>query len=736
MENRIEIPMGERTLIFETGVIAKQANGSALVRYEGSAVLATACTSGSENKSIDYLPLTVNYVEKFYAAGKIPGGFFKREGRPQEKEILVSRLIDRPLRPLFPKNFRRELQIIATTMSTDQINPPDILAMNGASIAVGLSDIPIKKLVGAVRVGLLGDRYVVNPTYSQIEEASLELVVAGTDEAIIMVEGGAMEITEEQLLGAIEFAEPYIRDIIRAQEELVGRVGKPKMEISTESVDGDLEKTVREFAFSLYQDACFIPGKLERQKALDHAAEQTFEKVVEEFGEEVAPQVYEILEELEKEIVRKSILDEQRRTDGRSLSDIRPIDIQVNLFQRTHGSALFTRGETQSIAITSLGTVSDEQRYDNIEGEGTKTFMLHYNFPPFSVGETTGRLGPGRREIGHGHLAERSLKPMIPAKEDFPYTIRVVSEITESNGSSSMASICAGTLSLLSAGVPLKDSVAGVAMGLVYENDDRYAILSDILGSEDHLGDMDFKVAGTRKGITGFQMDVKISGISRDIMHAALRQAREGRIHILDRMAGVIEKPVESISRYAPKILVLKVPQDKIGTIIGPSGKMIRSIIEETGTNINVEDDGTVTISATGEGDAQRAYDTIEGLIAEIEVGKVYEGEVKRIMDFGAFVEIQPGKEGLVHISKLEHHRVNKVTDVLNVGDKVQVKVTEIDALGRINLSRKALLPNPNPQSGSQSHPEGRAEGRSRPPQHGRSHSHHSKQKRPSKGDR
>ena len=716
MEEKTKLTLGDAAFIFETGKIAKQANGAALVRYEGSVVLATACASKSENSSLDYLPLTVNYVEKFYAAGKIPGGFFKREGRPQEKEILVSRLIDRPLRPLFPKNFRRELQIIATTMSTDQINPPDILAMNGASLAVGLSDIPLKKLVGAVRVGMLDDSYVVNPTYSQMEEASLEIVVAGTDEDIIMVEGGAQEVTEEELLGAISFAEPYIREIIEAQQELINRAGKTKMEVSEESVDEKLVAAVRDHAYAQYSEACFVPTKLARQNALDSAREQTLEKINEQFGEESLPQVYEILESIEKEIVRKSIIDEGRRSDGRGLKDIRPIDIEVTLFQRTHGSALFTRGETQSIAITSLGTVSDEQRYDNIEGEGTKAFMLHYNFPPFCVGETAGRLGPGRREIGHGHLAERSIKSMIPEKEDFPYTIRVVSEITESNGSSSMASICAGSLSLLSAGVPLRDSVAGVAMGLVFESADRYAVLSDILGSEDHLGDMDFKVAGTRKGITGFQMDVKISGISKEIMREALEQAREGRLHILDKMAEVIEKPVDSISRYAPKILILKVPQEKIGTIIGPSGKMIRSIIEETGTNINVEDDGTVTISATGEGDAERAYDTIQSLIAEIEVGKAYEGEVKRIMDFGAFVEIQPGKEGLVHISKLEHHRVNKVTDVLNVGDRVKVKVTEIDALGRINLSRKALLPNPHPQSRSQSHSDSRSEFRSGSP--------------------
>jgi polyribonucleotide nucleotidyltransferase len=699
MKEKTELKIGEGVLQFETGAIARQANGAALIKYEGSSVLATACTTRSAAKELDYLPLTVNYVEKFYAAGKIPGGFFKREGRPQEKEILVSRLIDRPIRPLFPKDFKRELQVIVTTMSTDQINPPEILAMNGASVALGLSDIPFKKLVGAVRVGLLGNSYVVNPTYSQIEDARLDLVVAGTDDAIIMVEGGALEISEEELLEGIAFAEPFIREIIQVQQELINRCGKAKMEVAEESIDEGLVSEVRDFAYGLYRDACFVPGKLNRQYALDEAAEKTVEKFVEQHGEEIVPHVYEILEDIEKEIVRQSILERGKRADGRGLKDIRPIDIEVNLFQRTHGSAMFTRGETQSIAITSLGTVSDEQRYDNIEGEGRKAFMLHYNFPPFSVGEVKGRLGPGRREIGHGHLAERSLRGMMPEKEDFPYTIRVVSEITESNGSSSMASICAGTLSLLAAGVPLTDSVAGVAMGLVYENQNKYAILSDILGSEDHLGDMDFKVAGTKTGITGFQMDVKVSGISKEIMHEALQQAREGRVHILDEMAKVIHKPVESVSRYAPQILTLKVPPDKIGTIIGPAGKMIRSIIEETGSNINVEDDGTVTISATGDGDAQAAYDTINGLIEEIEVGKVYEGEVKKIMDFGAFIELKPGKEGLCHISQLENYRVNKVTDVLKVGDRVRVKVVEIDSLGRINLSRKVLLPKSQQQS-------------------------------------
>jgi len=692
MEEKVELRIGDGTLIFETGKIARQANGSALVKYEGSAVLATACASKTEAKGMDYLPLTVDYREKFYAAGKIPGGYFKREGKPSEKEIIVSRLIDRPIRPLFPKGFKREIQVLITTMSTDQIHPPDILAMNGASVALGLSDIPLLKLVGAVRVGLIGDRYIINPTYNQIEEACLDLVVAGTEDAIVMVEGSACEVSEDELLDGISFAEPYIREIIGVQKELIAKAGKKKVEVVEKVLPDDFVKAVSAIAYPLFEKACFVEGKLARQAALEEATEQIVSKVKEQYGEESIAGIEEILQGVEREIVRKSILERGIRTDGRGLKDIRSISIELNLFPRTHGSAMFTRGETQSIAVTSLGTVTDEQRYDDIEGEGTKSFMLHYNFPPFSVGEVSGRLSPGRREIGHGYLAERSIKPVMPKKEEFPYTVRVVSEITESNGSSSMATVCAGTLSLLSAGVPLRNSVAGVAMGLVYENG-RYAILTDILGLEDHLGDMDLKVAGTKIGITGFQMDVKVSGISKQILREALEQAKEGRLQILDRMAQVIEKPVESVSRYAPKILTLKVPKEKIATIIGPGGKMIRSIIEETGANIWVEDDGTVTISVVGNGDAQKAYDRIKVLSEDIEVGKVYEGEVKRIMDFGAFIEVLPGKEGLCHISQLEHRRVNKVSDVLKVGDKVKVKVTEIDALGRINLSRKALLP-------------------------------------------
>jgi len=692
MEEKIELKIGNRTLVFETGKIAKQAKGSALVTYEGSVVLTTACTSMQEAKDIDYLPLTVHYKEKYYAAGKIPGGFIKREGRPKDKEILVSRLIDRPIRPLFPKEYRKDIQIISTTISTDQINPPDILAMNGASIALGLSDIPFLKLIGAVRVGMINGEYVINPTYTQIEDGLMDLVVAGTEDAIVMVEGGANEVSEEDVLEGISFAESHIKEIIAAQKELVAKVGKNKEEVIAESIPDDFSEAVRTIAYPMYEEACFVQGKLNRQAALEKAGKDTIEQIKEKYGEEPLPQVYEILENVEREIVRNSILKEKKRSDGRGLKDVRPISIELNVLPRTHGSALFTRGETQSFAITSLGTVSDEQRFDDIEGEGTKNFMLHYNFPPFSVGEVGSFGGPGRREIGHGNLAERAIAPVMPMKEEFPYTVRVVSEITESNGSSSMASVCSGTLSLLCAGVPLKDSVAGVAMGLVYE-DGNYAILTDILGSEDHLGDMDFKVAGTRRGITALQMDIKISGISKDLMKQALEQAREGRLFILDKMAEVINAPAQNISAYAPKIMTIKVETDKIGLIIGPGGKTVRSIIEKSGAEVNIDDNGTITLSSKDEEAVKKAYDMICTMTEEVEVGKTYEGRVKRIMDFGAFIEILPGKEGLCHISQLDHKRVNKVTDVLKVGDTVTVKVRDIDAQGRINLSRKEVLP-------------------------------------------
>ena len=695
MHDTVELSIGNGTLVFETGKIARQAAGSVMVLYEGSAVLATACTAKSD-KQLDYLPLTVNYSERYYAAGKIPGGFIKREGRPKDKEILVSRLIDRPIRPLFPKTYRNEIQVIVTTISADQVNPPDILAMNGASVALGLSDIPFSKLIGAVRVGLIDGSYIVNPTFEEIGDSKLNLIVAGTDDAIVMVEGGGKELSEDELLEGISFAEKHIKEIIKIQEALVAKAGKTKREVSEETIDENLVKEVRNRALPLYEGACFIPTKMERQDALGEAGDKVMAEIKESFGEETAPVVRELLEDLEREIVRKSILEKGLRSDGRGLTDIRPISIELNVLPRTHGSALFTRGETQSLGITSLGSVNDEQRLDDIEGEGSKSFMLHYNFPPFSVGEVGFRFGTSRREIGHGNLAERAIGAVIPSKEEFPYTVRLVSEITESNGSSSMATVCSGTLSLLSAGVPIRDSVAGVAMGLVYE-DGKYAVLTDILGSEDHLGDMDFKVAGTKNGITAFQMDIKISGISTEIMKEALAQARNGRLFILEQMDRVIGRPAENVSDFAPKIYTMKVPTDKIGTVIGSGGKTIRSIMEKTGSEIWVVDDGTVTISSKNSGEAEMAHEMIRKLTEDVEVGKIYEGKVKRIMDFGAFIEVLPGKEGLCHISKLDFKRVNKVTDILKVGDTVKVKVTEIDAMGRVNLSRKAALPQDRP---------------------------------------
>jgi len=691
MEEKIELEIGAGKIIFETGKVARQANGSVIVTYNGSVVLVTVCSSKNEINGLDYIPLTVNYSEKYYAAGKIPGGFIKREGRPKDKEILVSRLIDRPLRPLFPEEYKKEIQILATTISTDQINPTDILAMNGASAALGISDIPIQKLVGAVRVGLINNEYIINPTYNQIEESRLELIVAGTEDAIVMVEGGAKEVTEDELLGGIEFAETYIKKIIAVQKELVERVGKTKVEVIEKQIDKEIVKEVRQIAYPLYEEACFVVKKLERQDALEYAAEKTIEKIKDKFGDEVLPKVYNMLEDIEREIVRKAILEDGRRIDGRGIKDIRPISSEINVLPYTHGSALFTRGETQSLAITSLGTINDEQRFDDIEGEGTKSFMLHYNFPPFSVGEVKRTGTPGRREIGHGNLAERAIKAVMPEKDKFPYTVRVVSEITESNGSSSMASVCSAILSLLSAGVPMTESVAGIAMGLVFE-DGKYAILTDILGAEDHLGDMDFKIAGTKNGITAFQMDIKVVGISKSIMKEALEQAKEGRLFILDKMAQVIKEPVETISTYAPKILTVKVNPDKIGTIIGAGGKTIRSIIEKTGADISVEDDGNVTISSKSSEGAENAYKIIKEITEDVEIGKVYEGNVKKITDFGAFIEILPGKEGLCHISKLDFKRINKVSDILKVGDNVKVKVMEIDQLGRINLSRRDAM--------------------------------------------
>jgi polyribonucleotide nucleotidyltransferase len=699
MIHQVKLKIGEEDLILETGKIAKQANGAVFGRYVGSAVLATVCCSAQDLENLDFVPLQVEYNEKYYAAGKIPGGFIKREGRPKDKEILVSRLIDRPIRPLFSKKFKREIQVVPTVVSTDQINPPDVIAMVAASAALTISDIPFDGPVGAVRIGYLDGSFVVNPTYDQIEQSTLDIVVAGTMNGITMVEGGAMEIGEALMVEAIEEAHKWIKELCRIQLELATAAGKQKIDLS-QLVEESLEPSIREellsWAKPQMEEACFVPGKMARAAAIKAIRDRALESVVDKIPEQQIRLVGDLLEELEYTTVRSSILDRKVRTDGRGPKDIREISCEVDVLARTHGSALFTRGETQALAVTTLGTVFDEQMLDDIEGDARKAFMLHYNFPPFSVGET-GRLGPNRRAIGHGHLAERALSAVIPSKEDFPYTIRLVSEVLESNGSSSMATVCGGTLALLNAGVPIHKSVAGIAMGLV-QKDGKSVVLSDILGEEDHLGDMDFKVAGTADGITGFQMDIKIAGVDFQVMSEALQQAKEGRLHILRLMNETIAEPRDSISEFAPKIINLKIDPDKIGTVIGPGGKTIKGITEKTGATINVENDGTVTIYAREKAMAEEAENTIRGLVEEPEVGRWYMGTVRRIMDFGAFVEFLPGKEGLVHISRMSDEHVRSVQDVVEEGQEVRVKLFEIDRMGRMNLS---MIENPEPRSRS-----------------------------------
>ena len=691
--HKVTLNIAGKELTLETGRIARQANGSVFAQYAGSAVIATVCCSSESVEGYDYVPLTVEYNEKYYAAGKIPGGFIKRESRPKDKEILVSRLIDRPMRPLFEKSFGREIQLIPTTLSTDQVNPPDILAIIASSAAVHISDIPFNGPVAGVRVCQVDGQLIVNPTYEQIEKSNLEIVVAGTKDGITMVEGGAKEVSEELMIEALDKAHAMIKEFCALQEKLRELAGKPKLPLITLSYSLENGESIRAAAYPKLEKACFLPTKHERYDEI--------KAVTREFEEQYAVQLendkqkklfYGLFEDMKYEILRSSILKNNKRVDGRGLEDIRDIFCEIGILQRTHGSALFTRGETQALCVTTLGTVFDEQIYDDIEGDKRENFMLHYNFPPYSVGEV-GRTGTGRREIGHGHLALRSLKAMIPSKDDFPYTIRVVSEIMESNGSSSMASVCGGTLSMLHAGVPMKKPVAGIAMGLITEDtgsspsSGKFAVLSDILGEEDHLGDMDFKVAGTVDGITGFQMDIKIAGVSPEIMRKALDQAKRGRMHILSIMNQCIEKPSSSISEYAPKIVTLRIDVDKIGALIGPGGKNIKALCEQYSVKINTEDDGTVTIFGKNTKDAEDAKVAVTGIASDPELNRVYNGTVKRIMDYGAFVEILPGKEGMVHISKLSRQRIAQVTDVLKEGQQIPVKLIEIDKQGRLNLS-------------------------------------------------
>lgn len=689
MVQRVTYKIGDEELILETGRLAKQANGAVYAQFGGSAVIATACASGTAQEGLDFVPVTVDYNEKYYAAGKIPGGFIKREGRPKDKEILVSRLIDRPMRPLFDVAFGREIQIVPTCISSDQVNPPDILAVIAASAAVTISDIPFNGPVAAVRVGYVDGEYVLNPTYEQIEKGDLEIVVAGTADGFTMVEGGANEVSEELMLGALAKAEEFIREMCKLQNELKALAGKEKLPLAPSSVTLANKEAIEAEAMPLLQVACYEKTKFARHDGIAKVKSDIAAKYAEQLEDDMQKKLFNSLfDDMEYKILRTGILERGQRVDGRGLEDIRPISCEIDVLPRPHGSAIFTRGETQSLAVATLGTTLDEQVYDDIDGDRREHFILHYNFPPYSVGEV-GRLGTGRREIGHGNLARRSLEPMVPSREAFPYTIRVVSEIMESNGSSSMASVCGGTLCMLAAGVPMKKPVAGIAMGLITEGDnyEKYAILSDILGEEDHLGDMDFKVAGTVDGITGFQMDIKIAGVTTEIMTKALDQAKRGRLHILGIMNQTIAKPAEKVSEYAPKIETMKIPVDKIGALIGPGGKTVKALCAQYNVTINTDDDGTVTIYGKNGKSTDGAKLAVKGIVEDPEVGTIYNGTVKRIMDFGAFIEILPGKEGLCHISKLSKTRVEKVTDVVQEGQQIPVKLLEIDRMGRLNLS-------------------------------------------------
>ena len=681
--------IGEEDLILETGKIAKQANGSVLARYGGSVVLATVCCSAETTEDLDYVALMVDYNERYYSAGKIPGGFIKRETRPKDKEILVSRLIDRPMRPLFDKRFGRDIQIIPMTISTDQIHTPDILGMMAAFTSVEISDIPFNGPLAAIRIGSIDNKFIVNPTFQQIEESELDIVIAGNNDGIVMVEGSGNQISEQQMLEALEHAENILRELCKYISDFAAVTGKKKLPISDKPAPLDFEDEVVKAATSMFKDVIFLSNKAARTNGVKDVKAKLvklFAKEIEAYGENSEVVFDELLNKIHTSITRQSIVNDQKRCDGRSPSEIRPISSEVDLLPRAHGSALFTRGETQSIGVATLGSTYDEQVFDDIDGDRRSRFMLHYNFPPYSVGEI-GRTGTGRREVGHGYLAQRAIEPVLPEKEEFPYTVRIVSEITESNGSSSMATVCSGTMCLLVAGVPIKAPVAGIAMGLIQENGEN-VILSDILGEEDHMGDMDFKVAGSKVGITAFQMDIKVSGINLDVMMKALEQAREGRLHILNEMLKTISKPSERISEYAPVVLTYNVDIDKIGAIIGPGGQNIRNISETSGTKVNIDDQGEITIfSRNGKSGAEIALNMVKALVEDPEIGKVYNGTVKKIVDFGAFIEILPGKEGLCHISKLAKERVSSVEAVLKEGQQVDVRLIDVDRMGRLNLS-------------------------------------------------
>lgn len=694
--NKYTMDIAGRPLVVEIGQVAKQANGAALVRYGDTVVLVTATASKEPREGIDFFPLTVDYEEKQYAAGKIPGGFIKREGRATELATLSARQIDRPIRPLFPKGFKNDIHVVATVLSVDKDNTPDVTAIIGASLALGISNIPFSGPLAAVIVGLVDGQLVINPTVEQSRNSDLHMAVAGTKEAIMMVEGSANEVPEQTMIDAIFFAHEEIKKIVAFQEPIIAALGQEKMEVAPPIIDEELEKAVRAYSYDILHQAVRNPDKIAREADMDRANDNII-AYFEEIYPEQLKQVGSIVDAMMKEIVRQMALDDGERVDGRALKEIRQVSCEVGFLPRPHGSGLFTRGQTQVLSVATLGGISEEQRLDGLGIEDTKRYIHHYNFPPYSVGEVRPMRGPGRREIGHGALAERALSAVIPPEADFPYTIRVVSEVLESNGSSSMGSVCGSTLALMHAGVPIKRPVSGIAMGLV-KVDDRFAILSDIQGIEDALGDMDFKLAGTEVGVTALQMDIKIGGVDRQVVEAAMAQAREGRMFIMGKMLMAIAEPNKELSPYAPRLTKMMIPTDKIREVIGPGGKVIHKIVDETGCKIDIEDDGTLYIMATDGDAAQQAKTLIESIIAEVEVGKTYLGTVKRIMDFGAFVEIIPGvlgsqgKEGLVHISQLAEERVNKVKDIVDIGDKIQVKVTEIDKQGRVNLSRKAVL--------------------------------------------
>lgn len=697
------LSVGGREITLETGRLAKQAGGAAVVRYGDTVVLVTATRSDEPREGTDFFPLTVDYEERLYAVGKIPGGFIKREGRPSEKAILTDRLIDRPIRPLFPKGYRNDVHVVATVLSVDQDNPQDVIAVIGASAALTISDIPFQGPISAVVVGRVDGKFIVNPTLAQAENSDMHIVVAGTKDAVTMVEAAAKEVSEDVILEGILFGHEEVKKIVNfisefREEALKLGLAKPDYDYKAAVINEEIEAVVRAYAESKIQQVikqCIDEklSKLVREGLL----KQCKTEIKTYFAEGQYPEAEQLkhvgntIDKLEKEIMRRFILENKVRIDGRDLDEVRPISCEVNVLPRTHGTGLFTRGQTQVLSVVTLGAVGDEQILDGLGVEDSKRYMHHYNFPPFSVGEARFMRGPGRRDIGHGALAEKALAPMIPSEEEFPYTIRVVSEVLESNGSSSMGSVCGSTLGLMDAGVPIKSPVAGVAMGLIKEND-KFSILTDIQGVEDHLGDMDFKVAGTAAGITAIQMDIKIAGINRDILQEALEQARRGRMHIMQKMLDVLAAPRQELSPYAPRIITFTIDPEKIRTVIGPGGKTIKKIIDETGVKIDIEDDGRVFIAAVDGEAGKRALAIIESLTADVEVGKIYLGKVVKIMDFGAFVEVLPGKEGLVHISQLAEQRVGKVEDVVSVGDEIMVKVIKIDEHGRVNLSRKEAL--------------------------------------------